>query len=157
MDTQTPMHTHNSSNDGPKRSEQEKRTAYTKRQLFTPNSAFYTSRINYGNNATLYKWSVSESIILNLLKQKPNKLMRKAGCMCTHPKLYVAGIEYGWRKLRGVWRSTRKKLCVGKSHTPLSVAFRRGAHNTATTTEGERQDADKSSDDYNWRIQHVYL
>ena len=70
------------------------------------------------------------------------------------PKLYVAGIQYGWRKLRGIWGSTRKKLCVRKAHPPLS-AFRRGAHDAPTTRKGQCENAYEPDNDR--CIQHVYL
>ena len=57
------------------------------------------------------------------------------------PKLYVAGIRYGWRRLRGIWGSTRKEFGVREADAPLG-AVRRGAHNATTTGEGQGKDAD---------------
>ena len=79
--------------------------------------------------------------------------MRKAGCMCMHPKLYVAGIQYGCRRLRGICGSTRKKLCVRETNPPLSVAFRRGAHDASASGQGQCEDGHKS--DNNRCIQHL--
>ena len=69
------------------------------------------------------------------------------------PNLYVAGTRYGWRKLRGIWGSTRKELGVSKSQSPLS-AVRRGAHDAPTTRKGQCEDADKPDD--NRCIQHLF-
>ena len=78
--------------------------------------------------------------------------MRKAGCMCMHPKLYVAGIQYGWRRLRGICGSTRKKLCVRETNSPLS-AVRRGAHDASASGQGQCEDAYEPDD--NRCIQHL--
>ena len=105
----------------------------------------------------LDKWSAfpeGKSIILNLLKQSKNKLTQKAGCMWMQPDLYVAGIQYGWRRLRGIWGSTREKFCVGETNSPLS-ALRRGAHNASTSWKGQCEDRHKS--DNNRCIQHLSI
>ena len=47
-------------------------------------------------------------------------------------KLYVAGIQYGWRRLGKVCGATRKKFLVSKSNSPMS-AFR-GRTNDASAS-----------------------
>ena len=70
------------------------------------------------------------------------------------PDLHVAGIQYGWRRLRGIWGSTREKFCVGETNSPLS-AVRRGAHNASTSWKGQREDAYEPDD--NRCIQHLSI
>ena len=63
------------------------------------------------------------------------------------PKLYVAGIRYGWRRLRRVGRRSRKELGVCISHSPLRVTLRCRANEASASRESEGEKGHDPYDD----------
>ena len=66
--------------------------------------------------------------------------------MSMRPNLYGAGIRYGWRRLRGIWGSTRKEFGVREADAPLG-AVRCRANEASASREGKGEEGHQSYDD----------